>query len=381
MSKIKKVVLIGPVYPYKGGIAHYTTMLYRTLNKSMDVTMISYKLQYPKFMFKKEQKDYSNDSFKIEEAKFWINTANPFNWIESSKKINEIKPDLVIFEWWHPYFAPCYKVMNMILKKTKVLFLCHNVFPHERFPLDRWLTSMTLKSGDCYIVQSAQDGNDLCSVRKNAVYKQTVHPTYNVFKQKDISKNEARKVLGLSLTVPVLLFFGFIREYKGLRHLIDALPAVKKVHPDIELLIVGEFSGDKIEYLKLIEERKIQNNIKIFDGYIPDKEVGKFFAASDLVVLPYESATQSGIVQIAYGFEKPVVVTNVGGLPEVVEDGKTGYIVETKNAEQLAEKIISYFKEGKEAEFIKNIQDEAYRYSWDRMTEVIEELYGVIEQK
>lgn len=379
LKKLKKIVLIGPVYPYKGGISHYTTMLYRALEEKYNVTMVSFKLQYPKFLFKKEQKDYSNKSFQIDGTNYWINTANPLNWTACAEKISRIHPDLIIMEWWHPYFAPCYKIMNLFLKKINVLFLCHNVFPHERFPLDRMLTRLTLKCGDGFIVQSTQDGDDLCSIMRHPVYRKTVHPTYNVFKQEDLSKAEGRKRLGLRDGAPVLLFFGFVRAYKGLRHLIHAMPAVCREYPDAEVLIVGEFSGDKEQYLKLIEDHKLDGNVKIYDGYIPDREVGKFFVACDLVVLPYESATQSGIVQIAYGFEKPVIVTNVGGLPEVVSDGRTGYVVEPRNPEELAEKIIQYFKEGMESAFRENIEQEAYRYSWERMVEVIEELYRDME--
>ena len=318
---MKKIVLIGPVYPYKGGIAHYTSLLYRALVKKYDVEIISYKMQYPKFLFKKEQRDYSNDMFQIDNTRFLIHTANPFNIIEVGRMINKQKADMVIMQWWHPYFAPCYRILTAILgKKVKKLFICHNVFPHERFPADRQLTKMTLKKGDCYIVQSKQDEEDLKAIMKNPVYKRTVHPTYNAFRVEGISKEQARKRINLRVEENVMLFFGFVREYKGLKHLINAMPIVKEKIPNIKLLIVGDFGNDKQQYLDLMAENKVENVISIYEGYIPDKEVEKYFAACDLVVLPYESATQSGIVQIAYGFEKPVIVTNVGGLPDVVTD-------------------------------------------------------------
>ena len=161
MDKKKKILLIGPVYPYKGGIAHYTGLLYRALSKENNVYMMSYKLQYPKFLFKKEQKDYSNDTFKIDNTDFYINTANPFSWIATAAKIRRMKPDLVIIQWWHPYFSPCYWTICKLLGKIKVLFTCHNVFPHERFPMDRFLTKHVLANGDYFIVQSSQDEADL----------------------------------------------------------------------------------------------------------------------------------------------------------------------------------------------------------------------------
>lgn len=369
-----KIVLIGPVYPFKGGISHYTGMMYRALEKEHDVTMVSYKMQYPKLLFKKEQRDYGNEMFKIENTDYMIHTANPFNWIRSARKIKKMNPDLVIIQWWHPYFTPCYFSLCKLLGKTKKLFICHNVFPHERFPMDRFLTKKVLGCGDYFTVQSSQDEADLKSIRKNPVYCKTVLPTFNVFKLQDMSREEGRKLLSIKEETPTLLFFGFVREYKGLKHLLRALPAVKEKLPDIKLLVVGDFGDDKEQYLNMISEYHIEDSIEIHDGYIPDKEVEKYFAASDLVVLPYESATQSAIVQTAYGFEKPVIATNVGGLPEVVVDGKTGYVVESKNDAQIAEKIVQFFEENKAEDFKRGIEEEAYKYSWDRMREVIEEL-------
>ena len=376
LMKNKRIVLIGPVYPYKGGISHYTGLMCRALRKKYDVTMVSYQFQYPKLLYKKEQRDYSNENFKIEDTNYWIHTANPFNWIITARKIQNLNPDMVIVQWWHPYFAPCYFMLCKCLKNIKILFVCHNVFPHERFPLDRLLAKMVLRKGDCYIVQSKMDAEDLHTIVDRPIYKQTVHPTYNVFKLENISKEEARKRLDIKPEKKILLFFGFVREYKGLKYLIQAMPEVMRRVEGIELLIAGDFAGaeEKQRYLSLILECGIQEHVKIYDGYIPDKEVENFFAACNLVVLPYISATQSGIVQIAFGFEKPVVVTDVGGLPDVVENGKTGYVVETENSARLAEAIVDYFNRDMEKEFTENVRQEAYRFSWDRMVEVIEDL-------
>ena len=375
---MKKVVLIGPVYPYKGGISHYTGLMCRALRKKYNVTMISYKYQYPKLLYKKEQRDYSNDNFKIEDTNYWIHTANPFNWILTACKIRNLNPDMVIIQWWHPYFAPCYFMLCKCLKNIKILFVCHNVFPHERFPMDRFLAKAVLRQGNCYIVQSKMDAADLQTIVERPVYKQTVHPTYNAFKLENLSKEEARKRLNIEPRKRIVLFFGFVRGYKGLKYLIQAIPEVVKKVEDVELLIVGDFAGaeEKQRYLDLIRECGLQENVKVYDGYIPDKEVEKFFAACNLVVLPYISATQSGIVQIAFGFEKPVVVTDVGGLPDVVEDGKTGYVVKSENSARLAEAIVNYFNQDMENQFTENVRQQAYRFSWDRMVEVVEALQG-----
>ena len=375
-KQLKKIVLVGPVYPYKGGISHYTGLMYRALRSRYDVSMVSYKMQYPKFLFKKEQKDYSNDTFKIDGTNYWIHTANPLNLVGTAGKIRGEKPDLVIFQWWHPYFAPCYWILCRLLGRCRILFVCHNVFPHERFPMDRFLTKLVLRRGDYFITQSKMDAEDLLSIEKDARYVQAVHPTYNAFKFEDMSREQARGLLGIGADERVVLFFGFVREYKGLRHLLRAMPLLRGFGMDVRLLVVGDFGDDRQEYMDLIDELGIRNMLEIHGGYIPDKEVEKYFAACDLVALPYESATQSGIVQIAYGFEKPVVVTDVGGLPDVVTDGETGYVVEPRNPDALAEAVRRYFEEGKEEEFRRNIEHEAYKYSWDRMTEHVERLYG-----
>lgn len=370
----KTIVMIGPVYPYKGGISHYTGAMVRNLKKDFDVKTVSYKMQYPKIMFRKEQKDYDNDVLKIDDAQFLINTANPFNIIGSAMKIRKMKPDFLIMQWWHPYFSPCYMLLSSVLRKIPKLFVCHNVFPHERFPMDRFLTKRVLKKGAGFITHSKMDADDLKSIVSRPNYETTVLPTFNAFKIKDMSRDEARSTLRIPDDRKILLFFGFVREYKGLKHIINAMPEIVRHDSSIQLMIVGEFGSDKTDYMNLIEKSGVSSSITVVDGYIPDKEIEKYFAACDLVVLPYESATQSGIVQIAYSFEKPVIATEVGGLPEVVIDGKTGYIVPPKNPKALGEAVLRFFTDGKAAEFGDNVRAEAYRYSWDRMNEVVKRL-------
>ena len=191
-----------------------------------------------------------------------------------------------------------------------------------------------------------------------------------------MTKEEARKLLHIPDEHTILLFFGFVREYKGLKYLIEAMPLIVKQCPNVQLYIVGAFEKDKESYLAQIKTNHVEDYIKIYDEYIPDNEVEKFFAACDLVILPYVSATQSGIVQIAYGFEKPVIVTDVGGLPEVVDDGKTGYIVPAKQSNAIAQRVKNFIQNKEHDQFRKFIEDEAYRFSWDRIVEVVEELCG-----
>ncbi|MHB1393074.1 MAG: glycosyltransferase [Clostridia bacterium] len=375
-----RIALIGPVYPYKGGIAHYTSLLYRILTKKYDVSMISFSLQYPSFLYPgKEQKDYENEQFKINDAKYIINSINPFSWIYTAIHIIRKSPKLIIFQWWNPFFSPAYTLICLLVKafsSTKVLYLCHNVLPHEKLPFDKQLAIIALRRGDRFIVQSGEDEDKLIKLIPTANYKRTYLPTYNVFNYGQYNEADARNKLCLNKH-KVLLFFGFVREYKGLIYLIKALPNVVKKYKEIKLLIVGDFYDDKQEYLDEINRLNMGDYINIYDGYIPDKEVEMYFKASDLVVLPYTSATQSGIVQIAYGFEKPVIVTDVGGLPEVVENGKTGFVVCSKDVEKLSKAIVQYFDENRKEVFIKNIQNDQDKYSWDKMVEVIEGLTEV----
>ena len=382
ISETNKWVLIGPVYPYKGGISHYTGLMYRALSKVHDTVMISYKMQYPKILFKKEQRDYDNDTFRVEDTQFLINTANPFNILATARRIVKLKPEKVIIQWWHPYFAPCYVLLAGRLKKAgiQVIYICHNVFPHERFPLDKQLTRIALKRGNKYILHAQGEVKELLSIRPDADYRVTVHPTYSAFNFENMDIRTARNKLGIPENEQMMLFFGFVREYKGLRHLINAEAILKDRYNKStqtlipKLYIVGDFDGNKDEYLELINKKGIADRVTVIDGYVPDKEVEKYFSAADLVVLPYESATQSGIVQIAYGFRKPVIVTNVGGLPEVVDNGVTGDIIEPFDDNALAGAIYRYFAEGRKEAYTQGIIEREYRFSWDRMAELLSEI-------
>ena len=374
-----KIIIIGPVYPYKGGISHYTGLMAKSLSKTHDVQIVSFKLQYPKFLSRgKEQKNnnYSNCSF--ENTHYLLNTINPISYISTVHYIIKEKPNLVIFQWWHPYFTPSYWVILKILgNRIKTLLLCHNVLPHDSFPFQKVLVNLVFKNSDSFIVQSETDEKDLHAIIKLPIYKKTFLPTFDIFNNNGISKSEARSLLGLAETDNVILFFGFIREYKGLKHLICAMPYIEESIPNCKLIIAGEFfENNKEEYANLIMSQGSKNSIQLFDGYIPDNDINKYFTSCDVVVLPYESATQSAIVQIAYGFNKPVISTDVGGLSEVVIDGKTGYTIPPFDHKLLANAIIRFFKEGNKERFLINIQTEADKYTWNKMNEVVEYIYN-----
>nr|WP_297771108.1 glycosyltransferase family 4 protein [uncultured Butyrivibrio sp.] len=373
-NEINKIVLVGPVYPYKTGLSYYVALLYKQLSKNHDTELISYSMLYPKILYGKDDKDYSDDVLKIDEAQFILNSANPFNCIKVANKIKKMTPDLVIFQWLHPYFAPSnYILLKVLGKKIKTLYICHNVFPHERFPMDKQLTKMALKPANFFITHSESDAEDLKSIIKNPKVKVGVHPTYDFFKQKNLTKGQARDILGIRQDEDVLLFFGLVREYKGLKHLINAMGLLKG-RDKLKLIIAGDFCGHRQEYNELITNAGIEDKLIIDDRHIPIEEVEKYFAASDIVVLPYESATQSGVIQVAYSFEKPVLATNVGGLPDVVRDMQTGYLIEPFNPGSIAEKIQDFFDNNRADIFRDGVIQEKYRFSWERMEENIKEV-------
>ncbi|HAL31692.1 MAG TPA: hypothetical protein DIS68_01490 [Lachnospiraceae bacterium] len=363
-----KIVLIGPVYPFKGGISHYTGLMCRALKQRYDVTMISYSMQYPKLLFRKEQRDFGNDSFKIDDTEYIINTADIFSIRKAADRINDIAPSLVIIQWWHPYFAPCYQLLIKRLK-SRVMFICHNVFPHERFILDRYLTSRTLRKGDYFVLHSSREADELKSIIPDARYMVNMHPTYSEFKDVEV-ETEAVPVDQAS----VILFFGFVRPYKGLKVLIEAMDSIPEI---VHLNIVGDFGKAKDEYMHMISDKHLTDRISVRDGYVPDREVGEYFERCDAVVLPYLDATQSGIAQIAYAFEKPVIATTVGGLPEVVHDGETGVLCEPGDPEELSKAIQRFYELKKTVDFAQNIRDDAQRFSWEHMVDTISELAGL----
>lgn len=369
-----KICMIGPTYPYRGGISHYTTLLYRHLRKRHEVIFFSFKRQYPKWLFPgKTDKDPSKVHFK-ENSQPILDSMNPLSWLVVASKLIQSKSDLLIIPWWVSFWAPqfyCISLLVRLLSKTRILFFCHNVIEHESKRIDKALTRIVLRNGNFYIVHSAEDQKNLLSMFSEAKVMKSFHPAYDVFNSGDFDPKTIRRRYGIEGNI--ILFFGFIREYKGLKYLVKALPKVLS-KTDVTLLIVGEFWRNKDEYLNLIHNLGIEDKIIIIDEYIPNEEVGLYFSAADLVVQPYVSATGSGIVQIAFGFDTPVIATKVGCLPEIIDDGETGYLVMPKSSHHLAEAIIKFFRSGNSEAFIKNIRQEKYRFSWNRMVEAIEEL-------
>jgi glycosyltransferase involved in cell wall biosynthesis len=360
---------LGLSYPFRGGISHYSTLLVRALRKKYSVQFITLKRQYPRLLFPgKTQYDDSHERLH-EENEPRIDSINPLTWIHTAFYLKKARVDFVIVQWWNPFFGLAFgTIVNLLflLSKQRICFLCHNIAPHEGTFLDKLLSKYAFLTAQYFIVHSEEDKNNLLALKPTAQIKRNPHSTYSVFKDyHTFTKEESRRILDIARYKNVILFFGLVREYKGLQYLIYAMENIIK-SIDCLLLVVGEFYEPKDKYVSLVNDLLLQEHIIIIDQYVKNEEIPVYFCSADVVVLPYVSATQSGIVQIAFGFHKPVITTNVGGLPEAVEDGKTGFIVKPKSPEQLAEAVIRYYREGWEAKFGEAIQRQSDAFSWER---------------
>lgn len=379
-----KIVIAGTAYPMRGGIAQFNALLYKYFSSSgNDVIMYSFKRQYPEFLFPgKTQYEQGEPTLKIpfNRNHIELDSVNPFNWLISGFKIAKEKPGLVIFKYWLPYFAPCFGVISFIVKLisgSKVLFICDNVIPHERRTGDTFFTKLAFSQADYFIVMSGTVEEDLKKFNKGKPYRLIPHPVYNIFGEKK-DKTSAKEFIYSEFKIDlrkdkVILFFGYVRKYKGLNFLIDALPEIlKKVN--VKLLIVGEFYEDETKYREQIAHLNLENNVKVVSDFVPDEKVKYFFSACDVVILPYADATQSGIIQIAYFYDKPVIATNVGGLSEAVLDNKTGLIIKAKSSEAIAEAVIKFYEENLEEKFSRNSSEEKEKYSWEKFVESTEKM-------
>jgi len=372
-----KVTLIGLTHPLRGGIAHYCTVLAQELINRHQLQFLSFKRLYPRLLFPgKTQYDHSQYILSAPNRPL-LDPLNPLSWIRSFLHIKDFRPHQLLFQWWHPITSLTYWSIGLLCKRvipsTHLVFLCHNVFPHEPFPMSKTLVKMTLKMADRLIVHAASDEKLLRRLFPFKPIFQTSHPLYLIFNDQELERSTAKRRLLLEPEEKMVLFFGMVRRYKGLRYLIEAMPQVLR-EVDCRFFIVGEFYEDIEPYLTLIRERGLQRHTRIIPQYIPNEEVKYYFCASDLVILPYVSATQSGIIQIAYAFDRPVIATKVGGLSDLVEDGATGYLVRARDPTALARAIILFFKANKGEEFQNNIRRSKERFSWRHLIKLIEEI-------
>lgn len=374
------IILLGTAYPLRGGIAHYVGLLWKYLSRHHQVTVVTFSRQYPSLLFPGKTQQETGDAGIPLESLPWMDSINPFSWIRTGWRLRARKPDLLLFKYWMPFFAPCYGVISAIVRwrrPTKVVYICDNLIPHEHRPGDRLLTRFALRFVDGYVVQSRSVEQDLRTLVTSPRYRYLPHPVYEIFGD-EISRTEARSQLAargvhLEPSDKVVLFFGYVREYKGLDVLLDAVPLVLGRHR-VRVLVVGEFYNNEQAYRDQVSRLGLEQIVHFHADYVPNEEVGMFFSAADVLALPYKSATQSGIIQIAYNFRRPVIATDVGGLGEVVRDGVTGYIRPPDDPAALAEAMVRFFDEDRFTEFRENVILEARKYSWDAMVEGIEDL-------
>ncbi len=369
-----EIVIISAAYPFRGGISHFTQMLYNELVKEHQVSVITFSRQYPNLLFPGKTQYEPSELKNAPPSEAILDSINPISWFSVGKKIKKLNADLIIFNFWMPFFSPCFGTVARQIsknKKSKILVIAHNVISHDAKPGDKLLTKYFFNAADYFVTMSKSVKADLNKFKPNAKQKLLFHPIYSNFGSA-VEKNESQKHLHLSVK-PTLLFFGFIRKYKGLDVLLKAIELLKgKI--DLQLVVAGEFYDSKQKYLDLIENLNIKNNVKIFSDFIPNDEVKYYFSAAEVVVLPYREATQSGIFQIANNFEKPIIAANVGGLGEEIENGKTGYVVEKNNPQALADAIFKFINEQKNNEFSANVRDKKEKYSWKNFVLGIEEL-------
>lgn len=379
-SPYKNVIIIGPAHPLRGGgITTFNERLARQFqNEGYQTTIFSFSLQYPGFLFPGKSQFTNTPAPKDLNIRSRINSVNPFNWLSVGHEIKNLKPDIVVVRYWIPLMGPCLGTILRIIKKNKhsiIICIADNIVPHEKRIGDKPFTRYFVKPVDAFITMSEKVLADLRSfTTKKAVL--VPHPLYDNFGEK-ISKAEARERLKIKNDALVILFFGFIRKYKGLDILLEAMQMLNTTNylyytPDIKLLIAGEFYEDRKTYDDQIEALGIKDSLILHTHFIPDDEVKNYMCAADVVIQPYRNATQSGVTPLAYHFEVPMIVTNVGGLPAMVPDNKVGLVAEP-TAASLAEKIIEYFDKG-ENYFLPHLLEEKKKFSWTKLLQSIVEL-------
>lgn len=366
-----KIAIIGPAHPLRGGgISTFNERLAAVLQKQgHDVIIYSFSLQYPSFLFPGKSQTTEEPSPQGLTIRTIINSINPLNWLKVGNLIKNAAPDLVIVRYWLPFMGPCLGTILRCIKRNKhshILCIADNIIPHEKRIGDRQFTQYFIKAVDTFLTMSKDVLKDLHSFTSKPA-KFTPHPLYDNYGE-PVSKEIACEKLNLNVADKHILFFGFIRKYKGLDLLLQAMNDARIKSSNIKLIIAGEFYDDKMEYENLIS--KVKEQVHLFTDFIPNDDVKYYFSAADLIVQPYRSATQSGITQVAFHFEKPMIVTNVGGLHEVVPNGKTGFVAEP-NAASIADAIIKFFQKDAIHSLQENISEEKKKYSWEVFIDVL----------
>lgn len=381
---MKKIVIVGPAYPYRGGIAAFSDRLAQAfVLEGCDVDVVTFTLQYPSILFPGKTQYSDAKAPEAVSATRSVNSVNPFNWLKVGRELRKKQADLVIFAYWMSFFAPCYACMAKQVKKNGVsrcIGLVHNMMPHEPSLLDKLFPPCFVKAMDGFVALSLAVVDDIAKLDKQDKPKCfSPHPLYDHFGPRE-DREVALQNLQLDANCRYLLFFGLVRAYKGLDLLLDAFADARLKQMPLRLIVAGEFYDAKQPFLDQIERFGLRDRVLVCDKYIPDDAVKDYFNAADIIVQPYKSATQSGVTQIAYHFEKPMLVTDVGGLKEIVPDGKVGYVAEP-NAEKIADALVDFFAHERKPEFERNIVVEKQKYAWPRLTECVRNVYDQVINK
>ena len=378
-DKKKKIIIIGPAYPYRGGPATYVSYLYKSLSSKFEVKIYNYTLLYPDFLFPgTTQYDESKSVVSKPSNERIVNSISPFNWIKVAGKLKKENADLIVFDWWQPFFGLCHFGITSLIKKYykgKILFITENFISHESRIIDSFLTRLGLKNADKFIALSETVEKDLSKISKGRRIYRSALPPFDYFSvDSNYTREKSRKELNLNPDDKVLLFFGYVRKYKGLDILITAISILLKQNENVKLLIVGEFYDNVENYKQQIKKLNLKNEVILINKFIPNEEVSKYYMASDAVILPYRSATQSAVLNVAYSFRKPVVATKVGGLSEFVKDNFTGILVEPESPESLAEGIKRIFQPEGKINFEVNIEEFLRQDSFNDLPELFEKI-------
>jgi len=371
-------VIVGPAFPYRGGNSLYISFLYDLLKDYFDVKVVNYKLLYPSILFPgTTQKDVSNHIIKNVESVRIINSVNPVSWFKTAKYIKSLNADLVIFDWWNPFFGPSHSVISSLIKskyKNKIIFITENVISHEARFIDKFLTKLGLKNANAFVALSNVVEDTLQSFTNKKIYKSAL-PIYDCYNlDSGLNVNNEKSKFGFKNDDFIILFFGYVRKYKGLNVLIDAMPEILKSIPNAKLLIVGEFYDKPDGYLEQIKSLGLNDSVKVVQKFVPNEDVGIYYSVADIVVLPYLSATQSGVLNIAYGFHKPVIVTDVGGLAEDVIENETGYIVKPNIPVEISNAVQKFYKDKNNIDFKTNIQNKLKENLFNKFPDLIEQI-------
>jgi len=369
---MSSIIIIGPGHPLRGGLATFNQRLAKEFIQSgHDCSICSFSLQYPRIFFPGKSQ-YTNEAAPEGLViRSLINSINPFNWIKVGNRLKNERPDIIVVRFWIPVMGPALGTILRRVKKnghTKIICIADNVIPHEHRPGDRTFTRYFLKSCDAFITMSEKVMADLRLFQKDKPGKIVQHPLYDNFGS-PMPKEEARNKLGLPVEEKVVLFFGFIRHYKGLDILLQAMAEERIKSSGIKLMVAGEFYEDKRQYFDLIDQLRIRDQLILKTDFIPDSEVRNYLCAADAVIQPYRNATQSGVTPLAYHFEKPMVVTNVGGLASLVPHEKVGLVAEP-NAGSIADAILRFYQLG-EHYFIPHLRTEKQKYSWANLVNAV----------